>query len=170
MDLQLAIQKSRLSEIHKRILSKTYRAYKFRPAASPQATNPPPLIFFFLNQRTAHRFAESEAVLWMRKFRLRSKFISTITAQLKIMSYMQETDDWLTAILAAGPEDNEPEEEWFKRIKKQIKDRILESYKNGQKAALRSAAVSWPTEDSQEKEGGKGTKKAWFNRRKARNG
>ena len=50
------------------------------------------------------------------------------------MSYMQETDDWLTAILAAGPEDNEPEEEWFKRIKKQIKDRILESYKNGQKA------------------------------------
>ena len=86
------------------------------------------------------------------------------------MNYMQETDDWLTAILAAGPEDNEPEEEWFKRIKKQIKDRILESYKNGQKAALRAAAVSWPTEDSKEKEDGKGTKKPWFNRRKSRNG
>ena len=89
---------------------------------------------------------------------------------IKNMSYMQETDDWLTAILAAGPEDNEPEEEWFKRIKKQIKDRILESYKNGQKAALRAAAVSWPTEDSKEKEDGKGTKKPWFNRRKSRNG
>ena len=86
---------------------------------------------------------------------------------------MKETDAWLDELLVDlldGPEDDETDEAQIQRIKKAIKDRILESYKNGQKAALRSAATSWPTEDSQEKEGGKGTKEPWFNRRKSRNG
>ena len=86
---------------------------------------------------------------------------------------MKETDAWLDELLVDlldGPEDDETDEAQIQRIKKAIKDRILESYKNGQKAALRAAAVSWPAEDSKEKEDGKGTKKPWFNRRKARNG
>ena len=90
---------------------------------------------------------------------------------------MQETDAWLEELILTIPtikDDDENGEEifdgWLANVKKQIKDRILESYKNGQKAALRSAATSWPTEDSKEKEGGKGTKTPWFNRRKARNG
>ncbi len=83
------------------------------------------------------------------------------------MNYMKETDAWLDELLVDlldGPEDDETDEAQIQRIKKAIKDRILESYKNGQKAALRAAAVSWPAEDS------KGTKKAWFNRRKSPNG
>ena len=86
---------------------------------------------------------------------------------------MKETDAWLDELLVDlldGPEDDETDEAQIQRIKKAIKDRILESYKNGQKAALRAAAVSWPAEDSKEKEDGKGTKTPWFNRRKARNG
>lgn len=49
------------------------------------------------------------------------------------MSYFQELDAWLTAVLIAT-EDDHNEEEWFARVKKQIKDKILESYRNGQKA------------------------------------
>lgn len=46
---------------------------------------------------------------------------------------MEELDAWLTAILLAG-EDGEIEEQWLARVKKQLKDKILESYRNGQKA------------------------------------
>lgn len=52
------------------------------------------------------------------------------------MSYFSELDAWLTAILTAEPEDDEDEEQWFERIKSQLKDKILESYRNGQKAGL----------------------------------
>jgi hypothetical protein len=48
------------------------------------------------------------------------------------MSYFDEVDAWLTAVLL--PTDEEGEEEWFARVKKQIKAKILESYRNGQKA------------------------------------
>jgi hypothetical protein len=50
------------------------------------------------------------------------------------MKYFEELDAWLTAILL--PEEEEGEEEWFARVKKQLKEKILESYRNGQKAGL----------------------------------
>src|SRR5437867_2879112 len=65
------------------------------------------------------------------------------------MNYMKETDAWLDELLVDlldGPEDDETDEAQIQRIKKAIKDKILESYHNGQKAALRAAAVSWPAE------------------------
>jgi hypothetical protein len=52
------------------------------------------------------------------------------------MTYFEEIDAWLSAILLGGPED-ETDEQWFQRIKKEIKQKILESYRNGQKAGLR---------------------------------
>ena len=56
------------------------------------------------------------------------------------MNYMQEIDTWLTQLLAAqGPLETrgkagESEEQWLARVKPEIKARILESYRNGQKA------------------------------------
>ncbi len=50
------------------------------------------------------------------------------------MDYMQEVDAFLTAVLLAGPEDGESDEAWLTRIKGQIKAKILESYRNGQKS------------------------------------
>jgi hypothetical protein len=52
------------------------------------------------------------------------------------MSYFTEIDAWLTTVLTAGPEDGESEDEWFERVKADIKDKLLESYRNGQKAGL----------------------------------
>ena len=49
------------------------------------------------------------------------------------MSYFQELDAWLTTVLTAT-EDDQNEEEWFERVKEQLKEKILESYHNGQKA------------------------------------
>ena len=51
------------------------------------------------------------------------------------MSYFQELDAWLTAVLLPSPGEDD-EEQWFARVKKQIKEKILESYHNGQKAGL----------------------------------
>ena len=51
------------------------------------------------------------------------------------MSYFQRLDEWLTAVLDVT-EDDDSEEEYLARVKKQIKDKILESYRNGQKAGL----------------------------------
>ena len=52
------------------------------------------------------------------------------------MSYFSEIDAWLMALLTEGPADGESEEQWFERIKSDIKDKLLESYRNGQKAGL----------------------------------
>lgn len=49
------------------------------------------------------------------------------------MSYFEEVDTWLTAVLLPLEED-EDEEQWFERVTKQIKAKILESYRNGQNA------------------------------------
>lgn len=46
---------------------------------------------------------------------------------------MEELDAWLTSILIAR-EDGEDDEQWLARVKKQLKDKILQSYRNGQKA------------------------------------
>ena len=46
---------------------------------------------------------------------------------------MDELDAWLTAILVAR-EDGEDDEQWLARVKKQLKDKVLESYRNGQRA------------------------------------
>ncbi|MBX9660410.1 MAG: hypothetical protein K2X00_17770 [Nitrospiraceae bacterium] len=54
------------------------------------------------------------------------------------MSYFQELDAWLTAVLLVT-DDDRTEEEWFARVKKQLKDKILESYRNGQNAGLEPA-------------------------------
>ena len=49
------------------------------------------------------------------------------------MKYFEEIDAWLTTLLE-GPEEEESGDEWFARAKSAIKDKILESYRNGQKA------------------------------------
>ncbi|MDP2897662.1 MAG: hypothetical protein Q8Q12_14080 [bacterium] len=51
---------------------------------------------------------------------------------------MDELDAWLTAVLLGG-EDGETDEQWLARVKKQVKDKVLESYRNGQKAGPRPA-------------------------------
>ena len=53
------------------------------------------------------------------------------------MNYFQEIDAWFTAVIFGG-EDTESAEEWFERVKKDVKEKILESYRNGQKAGLPS--------------------------------
>ena len=63
------------------------------------------------------------------------------------MSYFQELDAWLTAVLLA-PQDDHDEEEWFSDLKKQLKDKILESYHNGQKAGLQPK--SYPREEREQ--------------------
>ena len=50
------------------------------------------------------------------------------------MSYFSEIDAWLTAVLLFDEEVDASEEEWFARVKSQIKEKLLESYRNGQKA------------------------------------
>jgi hypothetical protein len=50
------------------------------------------------------------------------------------MTYFQDLDAWLTAVLLA--DEDKDEEAWFTRVKKELKDKILESYRNGQKAGL----------------------------------
>jgi hypothetical protein len=50
------------------------------------------------------------------------------------MTYFQDLDAWLTAVLLA--DEDKDEEAWFARVKKELKDKILESYRNGQKAGL----------------------------------
>jgi hypothetical protein len=50
------------------------------------------------------------------------------------MSYFEEIDDWLSDILTFDPDVDGTEEKWFERVKKEIKDRLLEFYRNGQKA------------------------------------
>lgn len=55
------------------------------------------------------------------------------------MNYFEELDAWLTSVLLVT-EDDESEEAWFTRVKKQLKDKILLSYRNGQKAGPRSPA------------------------------
>ena len=75
--------------------------------------------------------AAPRRALGLRKFR-RGRINR---ATNKYISYFQELDAWLTAVLIAT-EDDHSEEEWFARVKKQIKDKILESYRIGQKAGL----------------------------------
>ncbi len=49
------------------------------------------------------------------------------------MKYFEEIDAWLTALLVGGEEGEKPEQ-WLLRVKKEIKDKIWESYQNGQKS------------------------------------
>jgi len=49
------------------------------------------------------------------------------------MTYFQDLDAWLTAVLVITEEDKD-EDAWFARVKKQLKEKILESYRNGQSA------------------------------------
>jgi hypothetical protein len=48
------------------------------------------------------------------------------------MSYMQEIDTWLTQVLMTV-EQGESEEQWLARVKPQLKAKLLESYRNGQR-------------------------------------
>ena len=54
------------------------------------------------------------------------------------MSYFSDLDEWLTGVLVVSEEDD-TEEQYIARIKKQIKERVLESYRNGQKAGTTPA-------------------------------
>jgi hypothetical protein len=48
------------------------------------------------------------------------------------MTYMQEVDAWLNELLSVQGEESEAK--WFARVKPAIRARLLESYRNGQKA------------------------------------
>jgi hypothetical protein len=51
------------------------------------------------------------------------------------MSYFEEIDAWLlTALFPANEDEAVDEDVWFARVSKDIKAKILESYRNGQKA------------------------------------
>jgi hypothetical protein len=50
------------------------------------------------------------------------------------MSYFSEIDAWLSTVLLVNEEVDASEDEWFDRVKKEIKAKLLESYRNGQKA------------------------------------
>jgi hypothetical protein len=54
------------------------------------------------------------------------------------MNYFEEIDAWLSAVLPPTEEEDE-EDVWLMRVKKEIKAKILESYRNGQKAGDSSA-------------------------------
>jgi hypothetical protein len=47
-------------------------------------------------------------------------------------TYMQEADAWLTDTLQF--QDGESDEQWLTRVKTAIKQKLLESYRNGQAA------------------------------------
>jgi hypothetical protein len=52
------------------------------------------------------------------------------------MKYFEEIDAWLSKLLREpGPEESDGE--WVARVKTTIKDKLLESYRNGQKAGPR---------------------------------
>jgi hypothetical protein len=55
------------------------------------------------------------------------------------MNYFEEIDAWLSAVLPPTEEEDE-EDVWLMRVKKEIKAKILESYRNGQKAGHSPAA------------------------------
>jgi hypothetical protein len=51
------------------------------------------------------------------------------------MGYFELIEDWLSAVLPPN-DDDEDEDQWLIRVKKEVKAKILESYRNGQKAGL----------------------------------
>jgi len=55
------------------------------------------------------------------------------------MSYFQEIDAWIGAVIFAGPNEGESDEDWLARLRAEIKAKILESYRNGQNAAEQPA-------------------------------
>jgi hypothetical protein len=56
------------------------------------------------------------------------------------MSYLQEKADELVALISAGKQDDESDEEFIGRVKQEIKDRLLTSYRNGEKAGAKAVA------------------------------
>lgn len=61
-------------------------------------------------------------------------------------SYFQHLDAWLEEVLQFA--EGEDDEQWLARVKKQIKDEVLKSYRNGQQAG--------PSKESPAGESGKG--------------
>ena len=61
--------------------------------------------------------------------------VEIISNNKKNMSYFQTLDAWLEKVLQFA--EGEDDEQWLTRVKKQIKDEILKSYRNGQKAGPR---------------------------------
>lgn len=57
------------------------------------------------------------------------------------MNYFEEIDAWLSAILLPTEDEEGDEEQWLMRVKKEIKAKILESYRNGHKVLREQAAV-----------------------------
>ena len=53
----------------------------------------------------------------------------------KKLNYMHQVDAWLTMILVKV--EGETPQGWLDRVKTQIKDKLLESYRNGRAVALR---------------------------------
>lgn len=56
------------------------------------------------------------------------------------MKYFEEIDAWLTSLLEELLD--EPSHNGLSRVKSAIKNKILESYRNGQKAGMKPAAES----------------------------
>ena len=79
------------------------------------------------------------------------------------MTYFQELDAWLTSVLLTY--DDENEEEWFARVKTQVKEKVLESYRNGQEAGLKPKP-STPDSKGKPRESRPG--KQWPSRRSQR--
>ena len=53
------------------------------------------------------------------------------------MSYLDNVAERLVGLLLGAPEDDETEDQWIERVKKEVKNAILESYRNGQKAGMK---------------------------------
>ncbi len=58
-------------------------------------------------------------------------------SEQKRSGYMQEVDAWLTAVLITREAEDETDEQWLTRVKTQLKQKLLESYRNGQAAGPR---------------------------------
>src|SRR5262249_32411972 len=83
--------------------------------------------------------------------------VEIIKTKKPIMSYLQDTADELLAIIEAGTQDDESDAEFLARVKHEIKDKLLESYRNGQKAGDK------PGKDIT---GAEVKKKPWYRRQK----
>jgi hypothetical protein len=59
-------------------------------------------------------------------------------------SYMQDVDAWLTTVVFTT-EPGETPDLWLSRAKRQTKDKLLESYRNGQVAGPRTTRPSAET-------------------------
>lgn len=82
------------------------------------------------------------------------------------MKYFEELDVWLDGVLMPMPDEEDDGSEWFARVKKQLKNKVLESYRNGQKAGLpKNAAKAEGSAKDKPREPEARTRRQWVPRR-----